>query len=447
MIIIVGAGLAGLTCAKLLTEAGQRVVVLEAADQVGGRVRTDYHEDGYRLDRGFQVLSTAYPAVQRHLRLDELKQRKFDPGAILVKNGKQYEIADPLREPAHTISDLLNPLISTADKLRVLRLRMQVGRQSAGNIFSGKLQPEKQDETTEAYLQRLGFSHKFIDNFVRPFYGGIFLDRSLQTSARMFQFTFKMLATGDTVIPAEGMQRIPDQLAAALPKGAIRLNSRVNDLLISDGRVQGVRLANGERLEAEQVVIATASPEAMKLVGKLDPKAGMLFRFDGHARSNVLPSTPVSAVCLYFSGEERLYWQRKILLNADPAAYVNNAVLLTNIAPTYAPPRKHLLSVTVPGSPAEDDEMIAQRSLEEIGGWFPEHDMRHWQLLAVYRIPFAQFAQPPGIYDEMPDNRTRVEGLYLAGEYTKSSSIQGAMHSGEHAAREILKAPLKVTSH
>lgn len=446
MIIIVGAGLAGLTCAKLLAEAGQRVVVLEAADQVGGRVRTDYHEDGYRLDRGFQVLFTAYPAVQRHLHLDELKQRKFDPGAILLKNGKQYEIADPLREPAHTVSDLLNPLISTADKLRVLRLRMQVGRQSAGSIFSGKLQPEKQDETTEAYLQRLGFSHKFIDNFARSFYGGIFLDRSLQTSARMFQFTFKMLATGDTVIPAEGMQRIADQLASALPKGAVRLNSRVSELLISEGRVQGVRLTTGERLESEQVIIATTSPEAMKLVGKSNSNAAKLFRFDGHPHDSELPNTPVSAVCLYFAGEERLYWQKKILLNADPAAYVNNAVLLTNIAPTYAPPRKHLLSVTVLGNPAEDDEMIAQRSLAEVGGWFPEQDMSRWQFLAVYRIPFAQFAQPPGIYDQMPDNRTGIEGLYLAGEYTKSSSIQGAMHSGEHAAREILKAPLRVTS-
>src|ERR1700758_4927029 len=120
MIIIVGAGLAGLTCAKALAEAGKQVLGLESASQVGGRVRTDIHEEGYRLDRGFQGLFTAYPAVQRHLNLDKLKQRKFDPGAILVKGDKRYEIADPIREPETLVSDLLNPLISVGDKLRVL---------------------------------------------------------------------------------------------------------------------------------------------------------------------------------------------------------------------------------------------------------------------------------------------------------------------------------------
>jgi phytoene dehydrogenase-like protein len=422
MIVIVGAGLAGLTCAKVLSQAGQQVLVLEGADQVGGRVRTDYHEDGYRLDRGFQVLFTAYPAVKRHLDVERLKPRLFDPGAILVKDDKRYEIADPLREPTSAAAGLLNPLISTTDKLRVLSLSTQLRRISAQDIFSGKAQPAGwDDESTETYLRRCGFSDKkFISNFVRPFYGGIFLDRSLHTSARMFQFTFKMLAAGDTIIPAEGIQRIPEQLAASLPPGSLRLNTRVEDLLVEDGRIRGVRLAQDEEITAEQVVIATSSPVAARFIAR------------------PLPTKPVSAVCLYFAGNERLYQQRKILLNADAQAYVNNAVLLTNIAPTYAPPRKHLLSVTVLGNPAEDDAAIAARCKAELAPWFPRAHFSSWELLAVYRIPFAQFDQPPGIFDELPANRTQVKGLFLAGEYTMSSSIQGAMHSGEHAARELL---------
>lgn len=429
MIIIVGAGLAGLTCAKSLVAANREVLVLEAADQAGGRLRTDYHEDGYRLDRGFQVLFTAYPAVARHLNLQALKQRRFEPGAILMRNGKRYEISDPLREPRHAINSLLNPLLPATDKLRTLRLRMQLARPATNDIFAGKLQPAGQDESSEAYLRRAGFSETYLDNFVRPFYGGIFLDRSLQTSARMFQFIFKMLASGDSILPAEGIQRIPDQLVAALPRGSVRCNARVSELLVTGGRVHGVRLISGEKIEADQVVVATSSPVAEKFI------------------QEKLPSKALRCVCLYFAGDERLYAQRKILLNSDPQAYINNAVLLTNIAPTYAPPRKHLLSVTVLGDPVEDDAVIEQRCRAELAGWFPEHDLQHWQLLALYRIPFAQFAQPAGVFDTLPSNRTATEGLYIAGEYTMSSSIQGAMHSGEHAAREILQAPINVPSH
>jgi phytoene dehydrogenase-like protein len=427
MIVIIGAGLAGLTCARELVREGRRVLVLEASEQVGGRVRTDMHEDGYHLDRGFQVLFTAYPAAQRHLNFEDLKQRFFEPGALLVKEGKLYEIADPLREPGRILPGMLNPLISAADKLRVLRLRAEVTRTSTPDIFAGKGQPGGRDESTEAYLRRLHFAEKgFIANFARPFYGGIFLDRSLNTSARMFRFTFRMLAAGQIMLPAEGMQRIPEMLAASLPAGSIRYRARVSSIQTTEGRVTGVRLSNGETIEAEQVVVATDSPQAARLTG--------------HA----LPTETRGCVCVYFGGKERLYKQRKILLNTASDAYVNNAVLLSNIAPTYAPPRRHLLSATILDPGSDDDEQIASRALDEIAGWFPQQDLSSWQMLGVYRVPFAQLAQPSGFFDKLSPNTTGTSGLYLAGEYTTSSSIQGAMHSGEHAARALLKARVSV---
>ena len=427
MIVIIGAGLAGLTCARELIREGQRVLVLEAAEQVGGRMRTDMHEDGYRLDRGFQVLFTAYPAAKRHLNFENLKQRLFEQGALLAKDGKLYEIADPLREPSRLLSGVLNPLISPADKLRVLALRAKVARYSTADIFAGKAQPDEQDESIEEYLLRLGFKEEgFLANFARPFYGGVFLDRDLSTSARMFQFTFKMLASGATIIPAEGMQRIPEMLASSLPPGSLRYRARVEKILTESGNVLGVWLASGEAIPAEQVVIATDSPEAARLSG-LD-----------------LPTEARGSVCVYFGGKERLYKARKILLNTAPNAYVNNAVLLSNIAPTYAPPHRHLLSATILDPGSDDDEQIASRALAEIERMFPANDLSTWQLLGVYRVPFAQLVQNPGFFDNQPSNTTAINGLYLAGEYTTSSSIHGAMHSGEHAARAVLKTQATV---
>lgn len=422
MIVIIGAGLAGLTCAKELVREGKRVLVLEAAEQVGGRVRTDMHDDGYRLDRGFQVLFTAYPAAQRHLNFENLKQRTFEPGVLLVKDGKLYGLADPLREPGSLVPGTLNPLISATDKLRVLRLRTGLRRLSTAEIFAGKGQPGGHDESTEEYLRRLHFSEAgFITHFARPFYGGLFLDRSLSTSARMFQFTFKMLATGQIILPAEGMQRVPEMLAATLPAGSIRYRARVSSIQCAGGRVQGVQLSTGESIKAEQVVVATDGPTAARL------------------SECELPTEARGSVCVYFGGKERLYKQRKILLNTSSDAYVNNAVLLSNIAPTYAPPRWHLLSATILDPASDDDEEIARRALAEIARWFPAHDLSSWQMLGLYRLPFAQLVQPSGFFDKLPSSTTDIEGLYLAGEYTTSSSIHGAMHSGEHAAKALLK--------
>lgn len=422
MIVIIGAGLAGLTCASELVREGQRVLVLEAAEQVGGRIRTDMHEDGYRLDRGFQVLFTACPATRRHLNFENLKQRLFEPGALLVKHGRLYELTDSLRAPGRLLPGLLNPLISSADKLRDLRLRAEVMRSSAAEIFAGSGQPDGRDESTEAYLRRLGFAEQgFIANVARPFYGGIFLDRTLSTSARLFRFTLKMLASGHVVLPAEGMQRVPEMLAVALPSGSLRLRSCACGIQIHNGRVSGVRLSSGELIETERVVVATDSPTAARLTGQK------------------LPRLAHGSVCLYFGGRDRPYKQRKMLLNTAPDAYINNATLLSNIAPTYAPPHRHLLSATVLDPGTDDDEEIERRARAELATWFPAQNMPAWQILGIYRLPFSLLAQPPGFFDTLPSSTTDTCGLYLAGEYTTSSSIQGAILSGERVARIVLR--------
>jgi phytoene dehydrogenase-like protein len=419
MILVVGAGLAGLTCAKVLAEAGQQVRVLEAADRVGGRVRTDASADGFLLDRGFQVLFTAYPAVQRHLDLAALKPRAFMPGAVLIRDGQWHELGDPRQKLSLLAPTLSNPLLTLGDKVRASRLRRWTRRRSLDAIFTGKLRGG--DKTAYAELRRRHFrDHRFIDNFARPFFGGIFLDRELSTSARMLLFTYKMLASGRAVIPEQGMGQIAEQLAAALPPRALQLQTRVEGIVEAEGRAVGVILTGGEEMQGEAVVIATDAPAAERLTRRS------------------LPSDPLSVTCVYFGTTESLYAGPRLLLNTNPGAFVNNAAQLTNLSPSYAPPGQHLLSTSVLGIPEMDDTDLAARCREDIAPWFPGKDLTKLRHLATYRVRFAQFRQPPGFFDQLPATETPVAGLFLAGEYTHSSSIHGAMESGERAARAAL---------
>jgi len=268
-IIIVGAGLAGLTCAKVLRERGAEVAVFEASDDVGGRVRTD-EKDGFLIDRGFQVYFTSYPVAGRHLDYEALDFRSFDPGAIIHRGTERSILSDPLRDPKALVPSLVSEAATFGDKVRTLNL---VARTATAGLSAGAEDGEA-DASILEYLKTAGLSERYIGSFFRPFYGGITLNRELTTSARVLRFTLRMLATGRTVVPAFGMGEIPQQLASRLPEGAVRLNSPVEDLLRDGERVVGVRVA-GEEHEADVVVVATDAPTAGWLTGETVPKGSV----------------------------------------------------------------------------------------------------------------------------------------------------------------------------
>jgi len=411
-IAVVGAGLAGLVCAKVLTERGREVIVFEASDGVGGRVRTD-ERDGFLLDRGFQVYFTAYPVAKRHLDHAALDLKAFDPGAIICRGGERSVLSDPLRDPSALVPSLRSDAASFSDKLRTLGLVARtapVGATAAGELDGA-------DTSSLEYLRRFGFSERVIDAFFRPFYGGIFLDRSLATSARVLRFTFKMLATGKTVVPARGMGEIPKQLAARLPLDAVRANSPVGSLLRDRDRAVGVE-TGGEEVEADAVVVATDAPTAGRLAGA------------------ALPEASVGQVCVYYVAEG-ISSGKKIVLNAEAGGFVNNTVEISNVSPLYAPRGQRLLSVVALGGFELPDEEIYRRGVEDVTRWYPGAGL---EPLAIYRVPYAQFSQPPGVHETLPENRTEMPGLVLAGEYTQDSSINGSMLSGERAAQEAMRA-------
>lgn len=357
---------------------------------------------------------TAYPAAKRHLDHGALDLRAFDPGAVVHRGREKSVVSDPLRDPKAIVPSLLSNAVTFPDKLRTLRLvagSVALKSQAAGESDGG-------DGSSLAYLREAGFSEESIDGFYRPFYGGIFLDRSLNTSSCVLRFTFKMLATGKTAVPARGIGEIPKQLAAHLPPDTVHLESRVQALMRDGGRVVGVK-ARGEEHEADAVVVAAEAPVARSLSGE-----------------SGIPSSAVGQTCIYYAaGADGLGGGRKIRLNAESGGFLNNVVEMSAVAEGYAPPGRSLVNAVALGSVDGSDEELYRRGIEEISTWHPEADL---EPLAVYRIPFSQFDQPPGIHDGLPANRTVTPGLVLAGEFTEDSSINGAMLSGEKAAVGIV---------
>lgn len=408
-VIVVGAGLAGLTCAKVLAEGGAEVALFEASDGVGGRVRTDEH-DRFLLDRGFQVYFTAYPAARRHLDHEKLDLRKFDPGAVVCRGRNKSVLSDPRRDPFAILPSVLSDVATFGDKLRTFGLAFDADSIEAEAVS----EVPGEDSSSVEYLRGFGFSEKFIDEFFRPFYGGIFLDRSLGTSARVLRFTFKMLGNGATAVPSRGMGEIPKQLASHLPEGVVNLNSPVKTLLREGERVSGVEAA-GEEHEADAVVVATDAPVASGLTGEPGPNGSL------------------GQLCIYYAGGN--IGGKKISLNAEDGGFLNNVVQISNISESYAPDGQDLVCAVALGGMDMLDEEAYRRGVEDITRWYPMADLNP---LAIYRIPYAQFSQPPGVHRRLPHNRATSPGLVLAGEYTEDSSINGSMLSGEKAAGEVL---------
>ena len=398
--IIVGAGLAGLAAALRLQGAGRQILVLEAGDGVGGRVRTDLVE-GFRLDRGFQILLTAYPEAQRVLDLDALALRPFTPGAVVRWNGGFHRLVDPFRRPLTLPATARSRLIPLGDKLRVAALRRRVTRGDGSALLRA---PET---STLEHLRTLGFSEATIDRLFRPLFGGIQLDPSLATSSRMFDVIYRSLALGDSAVPADGMGAIPLRLSARLPDGTVQLNRRVTAV---DG--SGVSV-DGERIEATSVIVATDGAAAAELLGRPDVAS--------HAVS-----------CCWFAAPCSPLAEPVILLDGDGTGPAMNVAMMSEVAPSYAPAGHALIAAAAPGIHGDE---LAAATTAQLRGWFGAQ-VDEWRLLRVDHIARAQPAQLPPFHPKRP---VRVsDGLFVVGDHRDTASIQGALFSGRRCADAVL---------
>ncbi|PIA47945.1 hypothetical protein AQUCO_01400503v1 [Aquilegia coerulea] len=421
-VIIVGAGLAGLAAATHLNSKNIPFLLVEASNSVGGRVRTD-EVDGFLLDRGFQIFITGYPEAKNVLDYESLDLQKFYSGAFVYFNGKFHTVADPLRHFTDAILSLTNPIGSVIDKLLIGLTRIRVLSKSDGEILSAN------EISIIDLLRNTGFSGLIIDRFFRPFFGGIFFDKELETSSRLFDFIFKCLALGDNTLPAKGISAIPEQLARKLPSSSILLNSKVASIeeFESKSNLSSVKLQNGEILKSEfGVIIAVEEPEAEKLLaGKVGSKLG-------HKR--LVRST----ACLYFSADQVPISEPVLLLNGSGKGIVNNMFFATNVARSYGPPGKTLVSVSVIGTyEGKSDEDLTTIVLQELSGWFGDSLVKRWKHLRTYRIEFAQPNQCP------PTNLLKSPkigpSVYMCGDHWSSATFDGALVSGRRAAEALLK--------
>lgn len=406
-VVIVGGGLAGLCAARVLNIAGVSCTVFEADDEVGGRVRSDLHK-GFILDRGFQVLLTAYPEATRVLFYDSLGLRPFIPGAQIRLNGRFTTLADPWRRPGMLPASALSPAASIADKLRIARLRRALRRLPVDGLWAA---PEV--STVDA-LRAHGFSDRAIDHFFRPFYGGVFLDRSLRTSRRMFDFTFRMFADGAAALPDAGMGAIPRHLSARLKLTQVRLGTKV-----ARADENGVTLSGGQRIMARAVIVATDQSSAAALLGQ------------------PLTRGWCGTTCVYFAATKAPVDEPILVLDGEGRGPVNHLAVPSRVAPSYAPPGAHLISANVVGQPTLSESNLLEAVRRQLGEWFGPA-VSGWEHLRTYHIPHALPDQAAPALEPAERPVRLKKGLYIAGDHVDQGSINGAMVSGRRAAEAVL---------
>lgn len=401
-VVIVGAGMAGLSCALQLTRRGVDVVVLEASDAVGGRIRTD-RVDSMRLDRGFQLLNPAYPALRGMVDLDALDLKGFGAGVVVASGGERSVLADPRRAPADVAGALDRTTGSLLEKARFVTY---VARTALG---SGKHVTRRRDQGYGEVLDAAGIDGRLRQRVLNPFLAGV-LGEDAQESSRVFvDLQLRMFARGTPSLPSAGMQSLPEQVAAGLPAGSVHLGVRA--MSVSD---RTVRTEDG-LWSGAAVVIATDGAQAAALTGLPVPLVRSLTTFYHRAEHS-----PASRALLHLDG--------------DRQGPVVNSAVVSDVAPAYCVDGA-LVASTILGSTVDGEtRSLVTRQLGRIYGV----DASRWEPVATYAVPQALPAMLPPLQLRRPV--ALGDGLFVAGDHRDTASIQGAVVSGRRAAAAVLGA-------
>lgn len=381
-ILIVGGGIAGLQAANILHQNNADFILFEKQSCLGGRVSST-KKDGFILDRGFQVLQTSYPEVQRSLDLTALDLHFFESGAMI----KEQLFFNPLRRPFELFS---SDILTFRDVFSLARIWFRL----QGDVPA--LDGSKQ--TTQELIESYSFSNRFKNEFLIPFFQGVFLQETLSQPASLFFYYLHQFLYGNAAIPAEGMQAISDQMAASLPADNLQLNQEISAISPTT-----ITLESGEIIEGEAVILAVDLPVAAKILGVQTPETLGSRTFYFSAKK-----TAVEHALLRLVGEEHLL----------------HYTCLTDVNPELAPTGKALYSAT---SLHNSTEKEVKEALEK---QLPGH-----KLTFIHSFDIPHSLQKVDDYEAI---KRAANGIVLAGDYLEFPSLQGALSSGRKAAEEIL---------
>lgn len=407
-VVVVGAGLAGLAAARQLSIFGADVKVVEASDTVGGRVRTD-KVDGFTLDRGFQLYNPAYPEAARVLDHEALRLFALERGVDVVRTGRRgrtvVHLADP-RSARNWHVSTLRPSVGTIRGKAAFAAYALKAARLHGHEFD-----ERPDEPAQVALARAGIDATMIDEVIKPFLTGVFLEPHLMTSRRFMDAVLASFVKGTPSLPSEGMQSIPEQLHAALPDGVVQLSTPA--VSIGSHHIE----TDAGRIEAQVVIVATDAPNAARLLPETRITAL------GNSVTTWYHAVPTNDLV------EPLARGRSILtVDAQRRGPVINTVPLSYAVPTYSPAGTILVSSSTLSQANERD---VRSHLTYLYGM----DTTAWQLIDHYTIHYALPSMRPPLRVSAPAQSGLV---LLAGDHTATASIQGAMVSGRRAADQAL---------
>ncbi|KDE99821.1 amine oxidase [Mycolicibacterium aromaticivorans JS19b1 = JCM 16368] len=404
-VLVIGAGLAGLRCAVVLVDRGYEVAVWEAEDRVGGRIHTDV-VDGFRCDRGFQVLNPAYPALQRAVAIRDLGLQSFDAGVLVRRDRDRVKWVHPLRQPREVPRMLMGGGLSPRQVAALLRWAAPA------------LRPRLLAAAHHDSNLRDALDHRGVDGIARRvldrFLAGVLLDDSGSTSNAFALLLTRMFALGVPGLPAGGMQALPELLATPI---ADRIHLQHKVTRISRAGSDWMVTAGNRTVRAREVVVAADALASSVLTGAPPPATKGVVT-DWWAVDDLPPSPAMLSV----DGR------------AHPPGPVLNTAVISSAAPTYAPPGRHLIAASAligPQHPTPPEAVLRRHAADILG-----LDASRWTLVVRHEIPDALPAQPAPLVVRRPVRSP--DGLWLCGDHRDTASIQGALVSGRRVAEAIM---------